>query len=311
MKNTAKTTKTQMTGNKPDRFAFIIGAMKSGTTSLFEILSQHPQICPAQTKEPDYFTKESDEISRENYLSLWDWQGGVHSVALESSVAYTKAPFITGVPERIHQSNLGQYRFIYMLRNPLTRIESQVRHGLFAGWGKSLDAGIPADAVNFSSYALQLDQYLKCFAIDSIMLVILEEFKHNPDVMLSRVCQFLEIKNDFTFKNVNTARNSGEFFNASASVSRITQSNFGQFISGKILPEKIKNLLRNAIAYLNNGGGKTSSLGRWQLTPEERNVVLKRLADDLKRLESAYGIDIQKHWHIKSDMLDKIHLNEG
>ncbi len=50
---------------------------------------------------------------------------------------------------------LGQYRFIYMLRNPLTRIESQLRHGLFAGWGKSLDAGIPDDAVYYSSYAMQ------------------------------------------------------------------------------------------------------------------------------------------------------------
>jgi hypothetical protein len=294
-----------MTVNKPDRFVFIIGAMKSGTTSLFEILSQHPQICPSKTKEPDYFTKKSDESSHENYLSLWNWQDSVHSIALESSVAYAKAPSITGVPERIHQSNLGQYRFIYMLRNPLTRIESQLRHGLFAGWGKSLDAGIPEDAINFSSYAMQLDQYLKYFPIDNIMLVTLEEFKHNPDFVLSRICRFLEINKDHEFQNVNTTRNSGEFFDASANVSRITQSNFGQFIASKILPAKIKYLLRNLIARLNRGNNNTSSLGRWQLTPEERMFVLKSLADDLKRLESDYGIDIRKHWHIQSNILDE------
>lgn len=305
MKNADENAKMQMTANKPDRFAFIIGAMKSGTTSLFDILGQHPQICPSKTKEPDYFTKESDEGSRANYLSLWNWQGGVHSIALESSVAYTKAPSIAGVPERIHQSELGQYRFIYMLRNPLTRIESQLRHGLFAGWGKSLDAGIPEYAINISSYAMQLDQYLKYFPIDNIMLVTLEEFKHNPDVVLSRICQFLGINKDYEFQNVCAIRNSGEFFNTSATVSRITQSNFGQFMASKILPARIKNLLRNAITRLNRGNNTTPGLGRWQLTSEERIFVLERLADDLKRLESDYGIDIRKHWHIQSSMLGK------
>ena len=177
MGNTNIIRKTQPSNNKPDCFAFIIGAMKSGTTSLFEILSQHPQVCPSKTKEPDYFIKNGDESSQEDYLSLWDWQDSTHSIALESSVAYTKEPYITGVPERINEAKLGQYRFIYMLRNPLNRIESQVRHGIFAGWGKSLDAGIPEDAINFSSYAMQLDKYLEFFPIDNILLVTLEEFK--------------------------------------------------------------------------------------------------------------------------------------
>ena len=40
----------------PDRIALIIGAMKSGTTTLFEVLSQHPQIAAAPDKECDFFT---------------------------------------------------------------------------------------------------------------------------------------------------------------------------------------------------------------------------------------------------------------
>jgi len=294
------------TGNKPDNFAFIIGAMKSGTTSLFEILSQHPQVCPSKKKEPDYFTKDTNDHSHEGYLSLWDWQDNAHSIALESSVAYTKAPYILGVPEQIHRSKLGQYRFIYMLRNPLTRIESQVRHGLFAGWGKSLDTGIPEDAVNFSSYAMQLDKYLEYFPIDNIMLITLDEFKHYPDAVLTRICQFLEIDTNYVFQNVDKTRNSGEFFNSSATISRITQSNIGQFITYKILPKKIKNWLRNTIARLNKINNISSNLGRWQLTPEERDVILNGLADDLKRLESDFGIDVQKYWHLHTDINKKL-----
>jgi hypothetical protein len=286
--------------NKPDHFVLIIGAMKSGTTSLFEILGQHPQVCPSKFKEPDFFTKNADDKSRDRYLALWDWHEGIHSFALESSVAYTKAPLITGVPERIYKSKLGQYRFIYMVRDPIARIESHIRHGVFAGWGKSLEYGIPDDAIYFSSYAMQLEEYLRYFSIDNIMLVVLEEFNHSPHAVLTRICRFLDIDKDFSFEQVDTVSNSGDFFNASAAISRITQSNFGQFIASNILPANIKTSLRNAIAHLSKSKKKGSAIGRWQLTTEERERVLKQLDSDLKKLHSVYGIDIGKYWHINS-----------
>lgn len=289
--------------NKPDNFAFIIGAMKSGTTSLFEILSQHPQVCPSRIKEPDYFATDRDESSLDNYLSLWDWRNHKHTIALESSVAYSKANSITGVPERIYKSNIGKYRFIYMIRDPLARIESQVRHGLFAGWGKPLDAGIPQDAVDFSSYAMQLDKYLAFFPMDRIMVVTLEEFKHEPDATLARICQFLELDKNFRFHDTEKRRNSGNFFNAPASIAYITQSSIGQFIAKKLLPAKMKSRLRRFISNLNKGNNSTPSIGRWRLTQEERRLVLNMLADDLNRLETEYGIDIAKYWHIESGLL--------
>ena len=41
-----------------DSYILIIGAMKSGTTSLFATLAQHPQIAPAHPKEPGFFAFE-------------------------------------------------------------------------------------------------------------------------------------------------------------------------------------------------------------------------------------------------------------
>ena len=40
---------------RPWNFAIIIGAMKSGTTSLFDLLSQHPEVAGSRSKEPDFF----------------------------------------------------------------------------------------------------------------------------------------------------------------------------------------------------------------------------------------------------------------
>ena len=305
MKSSVNTDDRKEFNNAPDRYLFIIGAMKSGTTSLFDILSQHPQICSSKQKEPDYFIKDRNERAREEYLALWDWKDNHHSFALESSVAYSKMPFIKGVPARIYNSNLGQYRFIYMLRNPLNRIESQVRHGIFAGWGKSLDAGIPEDAISFSRYSMQLEKYLDFFPIESIQLVVLEEFEYDPNFVLSGICQFLGIDEMFEFKDVNSVRNSGEFFNTPKSISRASQSGFGQFIASRLLPGKVKDWLRNTITQAYKASDNQPQRGRWQLSTEEKYFVIDKLADDLKKLESEYGVNIKKYWHITADLLKK------
>ena len=290
----------QSTVSLPNRFALIIGAMKAGTTSLFEILSQHPQICPSKKKEPDYFINDRDNKSHEDYIGLWDWKSELHTVALESSVAYTKMPFISGVPERICKSGLGQFRFIYMLRDPLTRIESQARHALFAGWGKPLDAGISEDLIYFSRYAMQLDHYLKYFSKDDVMLMTLEEFQSSPEAVLARICTFLEIDNKFQFSEVTKPRNSGEFFNTSPFMARITQGEVGQFIAQHILPAKTKRWLREYIAKFGKGKEEKSNIdhGRWRLNPEERIFVLNELSEDLRRLESEFNVDVWKYWHV-------------
>jgi hypothetical protein len=39
-------------------FALIIGSMKSGTTSLFRYLAEHPELSPSTPKEPNFFSRE-------------------------------------------------------------------------------------------------------------------------------------------------------------------------------------------------------------------------------------------------------------
>ena len=49
-------------------FALIIGAMKSGTTSLFYYLTEHPEIAEAKDKEPHFFA-DDDKFAKgmDNY----------------------------------------------------------------------------------------------------------------------------------------------------------------------------------------------------------------------------------------------------
>ncbi|MEL7023457.1 MAG: sulfotransferase [Pseudomonadota bacterium] len=285
---------------RPNDFALIIGAMKSGTTSLFEVLRQHPQICGANVKEPDYFLK--DQSDPESYLNLWRWQGERHKIAMEASVAYAKMPYFQGVPERIKNSNLGRFKFVYVLRDPLKRIESQVRHGIFAGWSRSLDEGIPDDALQYSRYATQLDAYLEHFDRNDFFLVTLEEFKQRPNAVLAQICEFLNVDADFQFSDAETVRNSGEFFSAPKSVAQVTQGTLGQFIAKHLLPAGLKNWLRRLLTKIGQRSVSTDDKERWRLSPAERSQVLDFLADDLKRLETEFGVDIGSRWSLNQSL---------
>ena len=65
-----------------ERFAIIIGAMKSGTTSLFHYLSQHPRIAACHEKEPDFFSNpENFAKGLDWYRNLWDWVAELHDIA--------------------------------------------------------------------------------------------------------------------------------------------------------------------------------------------------------------------------------------
>lgn len=121
-----------------DRFALIVGAMKSGTSNLFHVLGQHPQIAPCNLKEPNFFSDEQEYAKGFSYYrDLWDWDPAVHKVALEASTTYTKYPRQEAAG-RIAEA-AKDFRLIYIMRNPLERIESHIRQGLYQGFSQGLD----------------------------------------------------------------------------------------------------------------------------------------------------------------------------
>ena len=76
------------------RLALIVGAMRSGTTSLFHYLAAHPQVAASADKEPDYFS--SDKVFARGpgwYEELFSFDPARHTIRLEASTNYSKAGF--------------------------------------------------------------------------------------------------------------------------------------------------------------------------------------------------------------------------
>lgn len=101
----------------------VVGVAKAGTTSLFNYLEQHPQVCGAHGKELFFFTpllygQELPEI--ETYASNFAHCRG-EPVRLEATPGYYYGgrPLITEM-----QRVLGSHKVVLMLRDPVDRLWS-------------------------------------------------------------------------------------------------------------------------------------------------------------------------------------------
>lgn len=180
-------------GPADDQYTLIIGAMKSGTSALFDLLSQHPSICPSRVKEPEYFSAHQGHgLAVQHYRQLWDFDPQRHRVALEASTGYAKYPQEQGVAERIAAAGLYP-RFVYVLRDPITRISSQVTYATWGRRGAQADFRDP-QALAFSKYAEQLDQFTAVFPAERILLVDHGRLQRDPVGTARSVFAFLDVE---------------------------------------------------------------------------------------------------------------------
>ena len=177
----------------------IIGAMKSGTTSLHEYLNTHPRIAMSHEKEPGYFVEELNMRRGESwYLSLFD-QSLHYQYVGESSTHYTKLPLYKGVPERIFHFN-PEARLIYVMRHPFDRTVSHYWHSVRdVAHGGELRPLLTAvietpDYLAFSDYASQLQPYIALFGAHAVLTLTFEALIGNPQREVNRIYEWLGLQ---------------------------------------------------------------------------------------------------------------------
>ena len=191
----------------------IIGAQKSGTTSLYNHLGLHPNIfMSSPIKEPGYFMnfefiknflKKETNIkvnSRNDILKSLMLQGYKGQLYFgDASTYYTIGDFSRKfhIPELIKETNPNM-KFLYIIRNPIGRIVSRY---LWEHIGRSTDttfnnflAKNKDYLVTTSSYFFQLTEYLKYFPKTNFKLIIFEEYIKETNRCLNDVFDFLSVE---------------------------------------------------------------------------------------------------------------------
>lgn len=186
----------------------VIGAMKTGSTSLNSYLKSHPDVFMSEIKEPGYFVKEIAWDKGEDwYLSLFE---KVHNEKIigEASTHYTKLPKYKGVLERIKKFN-PDMKFVYVMRDPVKRTISHYWHNVRI-WDERRDpltaVQKKGDYLDFSYYAMQLKPYFELFGKENVYILTHEEMISSPVETLHKIFQWLGVDSTFTPPNIKEAK---------------------------------------------------------------------------------------------------------
>lgn len=298
------------TNNREMPNFLVIGAAKSGTSSLHRYLNLHPEISMSSLKEPKYFVREvspeflrdSPEfegfhtVYRDDYLGLFE--PGVR-LRGESSTAYTNFPQFPGVPAAIH-SEIPAVKLIYLVRDPVERTISQFvqwmgshipyrrnlarRHGVE---GLLRDPHDPAiNVVSITLYMMQIRQYLEYFPRESLLVVDSADLESDRRGTLSRIFSFLGAEPDFwddrMLERVNEGRRKREVSSLYMTLRGLAP------VRGalNVLPHHLRS---NAVdlAY------RTLSrpIERPRLDPAIRQQIVSAVSDDVAELREFTGMD--------------------
>ena len=188
----------------------IIGAQKSGTTSLYNYLIQHPQILAASQKEIHYFDLKYHQ-GIDWYKAQFPQKEGQKILTGESSPYYLFHP---RVPQRVHQY-FPQIKLIILLREPVARTWSHYHHELrlkfetlsfeqaIASEPQRLEGEIEKllsednyysfNHQHYRIYHQQIKNWQQYFPKEQILILKSEDFYANPAQTLNQTLKFLEL----------------------------------------------------------------------------------------------------------------------
>lgn len=186
----------------------LIGAMKAGTTSLYEDLSKFDDVFMCPEKEPNDLLTDKVETAAgcAKYAAKFSrgramkWRG-------EASTAYSMIPTYKGVARRARHVLGSNIRIIYLTREPISRIISQYRHL----WGLGLEtrpmnsAVLATEYISYSRYEWQLAAWRAEFADNQILVLRFEDYVTKKEAVVQQISDFLELPTPET--GVATHRN--------------------------------------------------------------------------------------------------------
>ena len=172
----------------------IIGAMKAGTTTLFEALVRHPSVVRGQLKEPDYFIEENWRGPKA-YDALFPAppeDRGVLTLDASTSCSKSEHEAVARRIARLHRP----VHLVYVLRDPLARAISHARHAVAMGRREAgrLAGSRLGNFVATSTYSRRIESYQAAGLGDRMLLLDFQTLCDDPTAAVAAVCRHAGIE---------------------------------------------------------------------------------------------------------------------
>ena len=295
----------------------IIGAAKSGTTSLYEYLKQHPQIYMSPVKEPRFFGLEGeipnfrgprDEYTNrvlmcniEDYRSLF--QGVTNETAIgEASPWYL---YLEKAPLQIRH-HIPEAKLIAILRNPVDRAYSSFLHQLQRGAEplKDFSQSLLEEEIRIRQhwrpiwhykqlgfYYQQLKRYWETFDKKQIQVYLYEDFCDNPISMLQNIFRFLDVDDTF-IPDISARHNVTYYPENKTSRDLIKRLKTIKLTMRAFLPARLHQSIKVNLQALNNYSVKSF---KPKLSLELRRQLIAQYREEILKLQDLIQKDLS-HW---------------
>ena len=247
-----------------------LGAAKSGTTTLYDILRQHPDIYIPSFKEPHFF-----DIP-ENFSNGLSWYERTYFKKIDNKIIADFTPsyfFDKNAPKRIFESLGGDMKFLVIIRNPVDRAYSHYLHSKrdfhetedfessLQLENNRLDSYVDqSDYLSYlrhsyidqGLYSKMLERYLQYFRLENFLFISFEdEFLNDRDVTIKKILDFLEL--DSTISLNTDIKSNPSSKERSRTLKRIMKkTGWWRVFFKKIIPSlKIRQIIKNRIQRIN------------------------------------------------------------
>lgn len=194
-----------------------IGAPKSGTTTLYEILKQHPEIGVSSFKEPRFFDNE------DNWKKGIDWYEKTYFSHIVNEVVlgeFTPSYLANEVASKRIFNSLGEgLKLVLVLRNPIERAYSHYLHSKrdsyeelsFLEALKQEQSRLLVDKedpnkfgyIFYGRYSEQVKSYLSLYDRKQLNIIIFEEFLKDKRSTISTLLDFLGVERQQLNTNIH------------------------------------------------------------------------------------------------------------
>lgn len=289
----------------------IIGAARAGTTALYDLVRQHPDVFMSTIKEPNYFAFEGEPLDWcgpgnefvNNSVASWEEYGALFAPAADGMAIGEASPLYLWAPEapkRI-KARLPMVKMIAVLRNP---VEQAFSHYLYARAQMIEPLDRFEDALEaepqrlrdhwqplfqysrFPRYAEQLSRYYAEFPPEQIKIFLYEDYRADPKAMMREIFAFIGVDPAFE-PGIGIETNMGGQPRHKWLQELVMRPNPVARLAALIVPMSARRALRDIVSRRN--------LQRDAMPGAARALLESVLRDDIVRLQEIINRDLS-HW---------------
>lgn len=305
---------------------FIIGgAMKSGTTSLHQILNKHPKIRMAHgeigffdidniIEHPDFSSYQNgswvfQNISQ-NPEKVWDWylnqfDSNNQTINGEDSTTYLASP---SAAKRIGSQN-KKIKMIFVLRHPTARTISNYFHLVKSGRAEyNLEETLqfnPQSIIRRSLYKQQLEKYYQYLDPNNIKVILFDDLIKNPQIVLKEICQYLGISFDL-FKEEDLEIHTNKtlypkYFNLQIKYNRLNRrlgkSRYSNYLPFEFNEKKSKTgFIHRVIKRIHKKINPKKAEYKPQVSKSTKVYMDSFFKEEMKGIDKLTGLNIYNRW---------------